>query len=256
MQDIQSRCANVSERQTQEFCQTLLERYPSSFHLFKKHVEVLGKESFRVKSETTSAWYRVELGDSERYPSCECVLFKTTFLPCKHFFAVFSHSDKTWGDLSPVYCRSPYITLDFSVALTNPPITENTTQEDFSSDFCVSPLAYPRKQTHNSEPQSTGVGADQQHLREELKQLHDVSYMCNDKEAIQNASCVVHELCKTLKSSLPKDHGLVLQQQEAVKQNLRPLPSRSKKAKQKTVRKRKMRAMAVTNEVMWCAGLF
>lgn len=63
--------------------------------------------------------------------------------------------------------------------------------------------------------------------------------MCTDKEAIQNASCV-HEL----KSSLPKDHGLVLQQQEAVKQNLRALPSCCKKAKQKTVRKRKMRVMA------------
>jgi len=214
----------------------------------KEHVEVLGKESFKVKSGTTSAWYRVELGDSERYPSCECVLFKTTFLPCKHFFAVFSHSDKTWGDLSPVYCQSPYITLDFSVALTNPPITENSTQEDFSCDFCVSPLPYPRKPTHNSEPKSTGVGADQQRLREELKQLHELSYLCTDTEAIQKASCVVRELCKTLQSSLPKDHGLVLQQQEDVKQNLRALPSRCKKAKQKTAKKRKMRAMADANE--------
>ncbi|CAM4606410.1 unnamed protein product [Leuciscus chuanchicus] len=158
----------------------------------KEHVEVLGKESFKVKSETTSAWFRVELGDSERYTSCECFLFKTTFLPCKHFFAVFSHSDKTWGDLSPVYCRSPYITLDFSVALTNPPITENSTQEDFSSDFCVSPLPYPRKQTHNSEPQSTGVGADQQRLREELKHLHDSCGVEVSVEETRKASTLIN----------------------------------------------------------------
>ncbi len=207
----------------------------------KEHIEVLGKESFKVKSETTSAWYKVELGNSEKYPSCECILFKTTFLPCKHFFAIFRHSDKTWVDLSPEYRQSPYLTLDFNVALTQDPQgNEISTQEDLSSEVFDSPVPCTGKQTYSSESQSSQVVVDQRHLREQLKTLHDISYICTDKEAIKNASRVVHGLCETLKSHLPKEDGLVLQEQESVKKKLRALPSRLKKVKAKTSRKRKI----------------
>ncbi|XP_048017277.1 uncharacterized protein LOC125249118 isoform X1 [Megalobrama amblycephala] len=206
----------------------------------KEHVEVLGKESFKVKSETTSAWYKVELGDSEKYPSCECVLFKTTFLPCKHFFAIFRHTDKTWVDLSPEYRQNPYVTLDFNVALTqDPQSNEISNQEDLCFDVFDSSVPCTGKQKVSSKSQSSGLAGDQWHLREELKTLHDISYICTDKEAIKNASRVVHDLCETLKSCLPKEDGLVLQQQEPAKKNLRALPSRLKKVKQKTSRKRK-----------------
>ncbi len=36
----------------------------------KEIIEVLGKESFKVKRETTSAWYNVEFCNSEKYLSC------------------------------------------------------------------------------------------------------------------------------------------------------------------------------------------
>ncbi|XP_058627610.1 uncharacterized protein LOC131537920 [Onychostoma macrolepis] len=207
----------------------------------KEHIEVLGKESFKVKSETTSAWYKVELGNSEKYPSCECVLFKTTFLPCKHFFAIFRHTEKTWVDLSPEYRQSPYLTLDFNVALTeDPQSNEISTQEDLSSEVFDGPVPCTGKQTYSSESQSSQVAVDQRHLREQLKTLHDISYICTDKEAIKNASRVVNGLCETLKSRLPKEDGLVLQEQESVKKNLRALPSRLKKVKAKTSRKRKI----------------
>ncbi|XP_055073934.2 uncharacterized protein [Misgurnus anguillicaudatus] len=215
----------------------------------KEHVKVLGKESFHVKSETTSTWYKVELGDSEKYPSCECVLFKTTFLPCKHFFAIFRHTDKKWVDLSPEYRQSPYITLDFNVALTqDPQSNEISNQEDLCFDVFDSPVPCTGKQKHGSESQSPNVAVDQWHLREQLKTLHDISYICTDKEAIKNASRVVHGLCETLKSCLPKEEGLVLQQQEPAKKNLRALPSRLKKVKQKTSRKRKTVAIDENEE--------
>ncbi|XP_048020440.1 uncharacterized protein LOC125251463 [Megalobrama amblycephala] len=148
----------------------------------KEHVEVLGKESFKVKSETTSAWYKVELGDSEKYPSCECVLFKTTFLPCKHFFAIFRHTDKTWVDLSPEYCQNPYVTLDFNVALTqDPQSNEISNQENLCFDVFDSPVPCTGKQKVSSKSQSSGLAGDQWHLCEELKTLHDISYICTDK---------------------------------------------------------------------------
>ncbi|KAK9969753.1 hypothetical protein ABG768_027902 [Culter alburnus] len=170
----------------------------------KEHIEVLGKESFKVKSETTSAW----------------------------------HTDKTWVDLSPEYRQSPYITLDFNVALTqDPQSNEISHQEDLCFDVFDSPVPCTGKQKVSSK--SSGVAVDQWHLCEELKTLHDISYICTDKKAIKNASRVVHGLCDTLKSCLPKEDGLVLQQQEPAKKNLRALPSRLKKVKQKTSRKRK-----------------
>ncbi|KAF4115100.1 hypothetical protein G5714_002589 [Onychostoma macrolepis] len=173
----------------------------------KEHIEVLGKESFKVKSETTSAW----------------------------------HTEKTWVDLSPEYRQSPYLTLDFNVALTeDPQSNEISTQEDLSSEVFDGPVPCTGKQTYSSESQSSQVAVDQRHLREQLKTLHDISYICTDKEAIKNASRVVNGLCETLKSRLPKEDGLVLQEQESVKKNLRALPSRLKKVKAKTSRKRKI----------------
>ncbi|XP_026997303.1 uncharacterized protein LOC113639573 isoform X2 [Tachysurus fulvidraco] len=122
---------------------------------------------------------------------------------------------------------------------------EIANQEDLCFDVIDSPVPCTGKQIHSSESQSPDVAVDQRHLREQLKTLHDISYICTDKEAIRNASRVVHGLCETLKSSLPKDF-LVLQQQEPAKKNLKALPSPLKKVKQKTSWKHK--TVAIENE--------
>ncbi|XP_060748268.1 uncharacterized protein LOC132860949 isoform X2 [Tachysurus vachellii] len=107
-------------------------------------------------------------------------------------------------------------------------------QDNLCFDVFDSPVPCKGKQRHSSESQSSGLAVDQWHLREQLKTLHDISYICTDKEAIRNASRVVHGLCETLKSSLHKEDGLVLQQQEPAKKN-RALPNYLKKVKQKNI---------------------
>lgn len=79
LQDLQSRCSNVPERQTQEFCQTLLKHYPSRFHLYKRACRGTWKGIFLGKVWDNLCRYRVELGTLQRsYHASISVLFLVT----------------------------------------------------------------------------------------------------------------------------------------------------------------------------------
>lgn len=48
-------------------------------------------------------------------PSCSCRDWITWNLPCKHFFAIFSHYPKwNWNSLPESYLNSPYLSTDHS----------------------------------------------------------------------------------------------------------------------------------------------
>ena len=56
---------------------------------------------------------KVEFGNNEKYPHCECIDWCTTMLPCKHFVAVMRDiKDWSWSKFPESYRYSPYLTLD------------------------------------------------------------------------------------------------------------------------------------------------
>ena len=71
--------------------------------------------AFAVKSQTQDQFYIVSFGSPSQMPECSCYDFFHHFLPCKHFFAVFHHSQFSWFDLPPQYLESPYLTLDYDI---------------------------------------------------------------------------------------------------------------------------------------------
>lgn len=78
-------------------------------------VNQLPDGTFEIKSEADEQqWYHVHLGNDKDnlWPSCSCPSFRSSRLPCKHFFVIFKHTDKTWHDLSSNFRNSPYLTLD------------------------------------------------------------------------------------------------------------------------------------------------
>ncbi|XP_049320443.1 uncharacterized protein LOC125781182 [Astyanax mexicanus] len=203
----------------------------------KEQIRNLGKGCFQIKSEQSAQWYCVDLGDDQRFPSCECPSFQLTFLPCKHLFAIFNNSEYTWTMLSSKYTNSPYVTLDVDAVLseTQNGQAENAVDEDtdcislFSTKEHSIQKTYPRCTENN--PSNACVNSAQQFLREKLKILQDVSYLCRDTKALSDAAAVVHSLADNLKSYIPKENSLPLisTTQETAKQKLRKLPKQRKK---------------------------
>ena len=66
------------------------------------------KGIFNVTSQSNPKQsYNVSFGDSIRMPHCDCKNWSKTFLPCKHFFAIFKSFPKwQWSKLSQKYTRT------------------------------------------------------------------------------------------------------------------------------------------------------
>lgn len=64
---------------------------------------------YSVESETSSVSYEVFLGDDDSFamPSCSCVQFQRTHLPCKHFGAVFMKYQVNLLNLPKFYTSHP-----------------------------------------------------------------------------------------------------------------------------------------------------
>lgn len=95
-----------------DFVKTCLKRMLAGFHYAQNDIKKLSSGKFQVKSEESTEWYMVDMGDNNRYPSCDCISFKNTFLPCKHMFAIFTLTSATWESLSSKYRDCPYFNLD------------------------------------------------------------------------------------------------------------------------------------------------
>lgn len=86
--------ANVPEflwDRPRTFVQHCLKNLEAACCYTSQQVQEQSKGLYKVQSEQSCEWYSVDLGDKDRFPSCECRNFKSTFLPCKHFFAVQTH---------------------------------------------------------------------------------------------------------------------------------------------------------------------
>ncbi|XP_048027293.1 uncharacterized protein LOC125255832 [Megalobrama amblycephala] len=76
-------------------------------------------------------------------------------------------------------------------------------------------------------------------LREKLKILQDLSYICMDHELLRNATAVIHELAGKMKCSVPKEDLLpLLSNQDDIKLKLRVLPPQKRKGKVKAKKRR------------------
>ena len=103
-----------------QLCNTARTR--SSFLLHSsRHHRGKPEQIFEVCSERhPSTWYAVHLRSPGRPPSCQCWVFTSSNLPCKHFFAIFMNTPMSWADLTLKYRDSPYMTLDMDVTCQRP----------------------------------------------------------------------------------------------------------------------------------------
>ena len=112
----------------QKFTKYCIERLTPADKIKVKNInqqKICDKYIFSLKSSTTSDVYLVDLGNGENLPSCTCIDWKKTLLPCKHMLAVITKWDgMSWLSISSKYRQSPFLILD------NEAIYSNNNQEE------------------------------------------------------------------------------------------------------------------------------
>ncbi|XP_067294796.1 uncharacterized protein [Pseudorasbora parva] len=234
------------------FVQHCLRNLEAAWYCTSQQVQEHSKGLYKVQSEHSSKWYSVDLGDKDRFPSCECRSFNSTFLPCKHFFAVFKHTDSSWYSLCPDYISSPYATLDSDVVSSQRHLevkeVDTTVCIDSligSASTCKDTTAHPAAIEYCDNPslktdmEANEVSTAQCSLREKLKIIQDLSYICMDHELLCKATAVIHELAGKMKCSVPKEDLLPLRgKEDDIKLKLRVLPTPKRKGKVKSKKRR------------------
>ncbi|XP_071840285.1 uncharacterized protein [Apostichopus japonicus] len=213
------------------FVKHCMTKISAATHYKSKDVQKVGENIFQVKSENSLQWYEVFLGDSKSFPKCQCAAFMENFMPCKHLFAIFAHSDATWNSLSPLYKNSAYFNLDLSFL--SKEVQFKSCLRDDQEVGTGSPVQQEDETDVSGEEASTCnryIHSTQKCLREKLKVLQDLSFLSSDVDVMSNVISQLTLACAELEQTIPRENQLPLHQ-SGKKSALRPLPQRKKKMK-------------------------
>ena len=205
------------------------------------------KGEFKVRSALSTKIYLVRFGNKSTYPSCQCLDWQKHRLPCKHFCAIFQHTQWKWESLSLLYKNNPLFCLDdfcFTCigSMNDHKLPENKqTQCNNKNENCevidcadgkseVPDISYHNDALDNGHTQikfdqhngegftelpSRNVFRTTQHkkkCREILKQLTSATYLLKDISSIQDLEQSLCKIWEDVKESLPSDcNGLALE---------------------------------------------
>lgn len=192
---------------------------------------------FKVQGSANN-WYMVDFGLAKAVtPSCQCLSWMKSRLLCKHFFAVFRHLPE-WGFETILYdyTNQARLTLDNEViplSIDNqangdrpPSPTPSTSPEDIDTTTVnpVTKLTLP-KSTHNDQTNSNALARE---CRETLLEAKNLTYLIQDPRILKAFSVSLKQVVSDIKTQIPADGGLLLEEQKNVKQK-RKAKLRSKK---------------------------
>ena len=105
-----------------------LQRMKKSQRFTKTDMEFRNENGlFQLKSQSGKV-HVVDFGVMTNTPSCTCKDWIQYKIPCKHFFAVFEHSEQwKWESLPKHYLESPHITADVKAFDNEYPTVPTTT---------------------------------------------------------------------------------------------------------------------------------
>ena len=105
-----------------------LQRMKKSQRFTKTDMEFRNENGlFQLKSQSGKV-HVVDFGVMTNTPSCTCKDWIQYKIPCKHFFAVFEHSEQwKWESLPKHYLESPHITADVKAFDNEYPTVSTTT---------------------------------------------------------------------------------------------------------------------------------
>lgn len=190
-------------------------------------IHVFGNGKFEVKSEKKSERCNVYLGDEDRYPFCDCVYFSSNFMPCKHMFAIFNHTDYTWDVLPTSYRNHVLYTLDTGcISEGNGRLWADIDMikgEDKGENDSLESSSTPHGKEINEE-----VSEVQKQLRDNIKVLSDLSYLSTDIKNLKKAAEYVKKTTNLLKSTVETSKSLPVHRGNTTNKARRELSKRKK----------------------------
>ena len=145
-----------------------------------KYVESIQRQNFLVKTSTIGKCYKVNLGNENTFPRCECDAWKRLLLPCKHIVSIFEYFPEfRWESLPVTYKTSPYFNLDYSVINTKNLVWNDDEKDDglytvIEDEVVIKEI--PRKQYSKRTKTSN--------CREILNQIISLTYLVNDVDTL------------------------------------------------------------------------
>jgi len=246
-----------------------MKRLFSSNEYKAKDVNVAEDGVFHVKSHMNS--YEVNFGSEDTFPFCSCEDFRRTYLPCKHFFAVFKLADKSWNDLSPMYRQSPYLKLDESVFAGSkdpgcfPSASESVIDAEDTDVQSVIDAEDTDVQPESLTPQQSLVSMHtgdsnfvkalsfyQREFIAELKVLQNLTYNCTSIATLSAAKEKLQDIKGSLLNHVPREGGLPVA--DVGSPLLRKLPTRKKYPKRNRKFQKRVGRMARIMKKSICTG--
>ena len=204
-----------------------MERRDASGNIPLQHVVVVDQEKgeFTVRSHQDSArFYRVTFGtdtDPAVLPSCECYDWKRNRLPCKHFFAIFTHIPKwSFEKLPGTYRNSPFLVVDelvshahqYSIKAEDLPDSQSF---DHNTDVLDDSTSTSQPTVLNDLPQKkTNHRTEAARSREILGQIKNLTYVAEgwqDGKLLEKLNRKLEKCYQFLKDSAPKENGITLE---------------------------------------------
>ena len=200
-----------------------------------------------VNSESSNERYQVWLGSETQLPSCQCMDYRKSRLPCKHICAVVSLPDVGWQSLGASFNNHPLFKLDDAVVAK--PVnaqsstfqtTDNIHYDDVLDNHCDvhdnndnvfdndddgfdnDNTFYDRKRANRERlpAPSTNVPVDLKKRKGNknnrakiiatLKALHDELYIVTDKQVLAKLGDMINEALLYARVNHPAENDLPL----------------------------------------------
>lgn len=179
---------------------------------------------FQVQSQSRNQTYNLNFGSHSSMPHCDCLDWRNSYLPCKHFLSIFYQFPKwNWETFPAEYKDSPLLHLDTDLVQSPSEAPQNETgschQEDINADdndpttlddYCCSDddatmsdvLPLPRKKLS---PQSEAAK-----VREVLNQIRSLSFLVHDSKAICDLHSTLRKAMEDFRTHTTSEAGIDL----------------------------------------------
>ncbi len=170
-------------------------------------VTVESNNSFKVCSR--GGTYEVCWGDenTRQIPTCQCMAFKRSHMPCKHMCVIIHYKRKSFDSLPAFYRNHVLITVDADCLQMEVAASENFSASDeghainnsngTDSDETIPPVA--------------NIESCARQMRNLLQKMLNLSYIAVAQETIQTSYSKLEEAYKLLVESCPLSGNLLLE---------------------------------------------
>ena len=171
--------------------------------------------TFKVKSRHSSEWYNLTFGTGEEMPRCSCSDWLSSFMLCKHFFAVMrSNSEWSWEKLPAKYLSSPYFITDSEIDFGKAVAFTGNGEENIADKVPPQKGTFDEEIVHALPIKSYVKRSKASACREVLGQLKSLSYLVDDDEAISELLDGLIELREDFKCHVQREDGIDLEKKQ------------------------------------------